>query len=562
MLGLGLSLSLGNPLFGGGVSEAAVKAGAGVPATITPGVLIACGQSGASLTSDRRALTITQRSDISGAAGVTGTGTYADPYTLTRLNWFSPNTPAAGPHLVWNDPDADYWIRVYDSTVNTQQSTYNVFEVDCGLNAGLILERCTLRGQVMVAAQRMVQIASGYLYMRQCLLSELRSFFVRKTGANAHIVWEDSEANNSLGQWNVATPYFINEVSGGSLTINRVTQDYRKLAGGFMPCADLWSGANWTVTVDRLAWRPQRGAGSNDTGNGGFLSTVTGADPSNSFTTALTSPVRITNSRIYTGATATYGTLIGTNNATNGQSITDLLVEHCDLIAPGTSWSGARLVAGGNGTNTDPEHTKNHRWRWCRFSKPQTTGIVAGNEVIEYWRSSDITIEYCWVDSCGEDAYEYVQPYRNPIIRYCGGGEVSGSKVGGNMVDFYGGGANWANSTGCQAHHIWGSCGGDAVIVDSCVNVAVNDIDIDNVAGGFVQNPPAANVRLHSRTTNGLNGVTVSVPLSAAGISFASKPCELTYESGAHDAGTVVWPEWNGSSFDTRGGSDGIVDGM
>jgi hypothetical protein len=211
-------------------------------------------------------------------------------------------------------------------------------------------------------------------------------------------------------------------------------------------------------------------------------------------------------------------------------------------------------------------------------------------------------------------------------VHHCGG-----TSVGGNMVDFYGQGGLWTNSTNCSARNIWGVCGSDAVVVDSCTNVSVSAIDVDNSAGGFAANPPASNVRLHARGAGALNGVTVSVPLSAPGESWNGKPCYLTREHAqattgtvaagtvvavvdstgmnandlvsivldngqthyttisivnsptqitlavavpsaatakvvqgitTYNAGTVSWPEWNGSTFDARVGTHGGVDGI
>jgi hypothetical protein len=217
------------------------------------------------------------------------------------------------------------------------------------------------------------------------------------------------------------------------------------------------------------------------------------------------------------------------------------------------------------------------------MKRPQTAA-APGHEVFYFMRCSDVVVECCWVDSCSEDAYEFQEPLRNCVVRYCGGGEVSSSLVAGNMVDFYAAGGVWdsgdGNLGGHKAHHIWGSCQGDALIVDSVHNVFVHDIDVDNAtpAARTLDEPPASNIRLHCRGATPLNGVVVLPPLTSASLSRNSKPCELTYEdatartncAGA-GAGTVYWPYWNGTDWtyyvgaeDTNaaGTAPGIVDAM
>ena len=92
------------------------------------------------------------------------------------------------------------------------------------------------------------------------------------------------------------------------------------------------------------------------------------------------------------------------------------------------------------------------------------------------------------------------------------------------------------------------------MIVDACKNVTVNNCDITNVAGDFVQNPPAANVRLHSRSAGSLDGVVVSTPLTAVGDSFNGFPCKLTYEptsatTGSGAGGQTVLVVADGAAF-------------
>lgn len=527
----------------GAFTKEQVRSLAGVSTGVVPGVRNLAGTgnpvlgvdygffTGAVLISYRRALTINQRSDVSGLAGVTGDGSLANPYTFDLRSWDAPNDTGAGPgsgngpNLIWNDTSADpFWIRVRNSKIATQQlAVVNGFEINCGAGSGLILENVTIDGTGMASTQVYFLHTSGIIWFKRTRLSQLRSYFYKKVGASAICLVDDVMFDNGLGGFGSPYgPYFWNTVAGGSLAVQRTTIDPQEIGQFFRPQAD------WAVTIDKLLWRPSRAIGS-DTAGDGFLRTDTA-----NIDVPWHAGFTITESRLYTGLTPSFGALIGIGSGAGGQSIWNLLARHCELIAPGTSWSGGRLVALGLANNVDTEYTKNHLWQWCRFIKPQATGVVAGNEAWQYWSPSDTIAEYCWVDSCGEDAFEITKPLRGCRVRYCGaGGWANGapaaSYAGGNVVDFFGGASVHTLSTDCEAHHIWGSCRSDAGVIDSCHNVRMHDFDVDNVAGGFVQNPPAANIRLQARGVGAFNaGNIVELPLSAPNISFASKPCYLT----------------------------------
>lgn len=546
-------------------AKALVFDGAGVADGVTPGLRNLAGTgdpvvntdystTGATLTQWRDKMVVNSLADMeaydtaNAFISKTGTGTTLDPYifTITTRNWERPNNPGAvdGSHLVWTDTAAAmgttgvYHIRVYDCLINMSGGAQDMFNIDCGASGKLIVERCSIRNtSVGSTTVRNFLCTSGTVQVTRSVFTNINGRPFYKVGASAVMVCDNCIFDTSINTWGVQ-PMFWNTVAGGSITIDRCTFDHRNL--GFL----LHMERDCAVTVDRMLWN------SSDSANTGlFIPTSTGY-LSEKWSSGLT----MTDSRAYAGSAAV--SLIGHKDLSGTEAVANWSITHCDFIASTGRMDTAFMVGLGKSGSTDGTDTHDITFSWCRFTRPNTQ-IIAGNEIFYIIKAARLVYEYCWVDACGEDAYEMSQPYDGCEIRYCGG-----TDVGGNMVDFYGAGGLWTGSTNCSAHHIWGATGGDAVIVDSCVNVAVHHIDVDNVAGGFVQNPPASNVRLHSRGAGALNGVTVTVPLSDPDESFNGKPCELTYESGTHDAGTVVWPEWNGTSFDIRGGTDGIVDGM
>jgi hypothetical protein len=220
--------------------------------------------------------------------------------------------------------------------------------------------------------------------------------------------------------------------------------------------------------------------------------------------------------------------------------VNNVTIRHCDFDeAAGRTGLQSKILlgkgdAGASGT------CDNILVEWTRFDG-EGTSVVAGNEQIQLFNASNATMRYCWADSGGEDAFEIEGPWANCTVHHCGG-----TGVNGNLVDFFGLGGVWANSTACSIHDIWGDCGSDAVVVDSCTNVTVYSIDANNAAGGFADNPPASNVRLHSRGAGSLNGTSVvgslTTPNECFGYHAAAPatfgwPCLLTYES---TAGTTV----------------------
>lgn len=588
MLGLALALSPGSCQFSVGYSESQVKASAGVTPGVTPGYT---GSPGVTATAR------TQRAGLASNAGwpqasgtntswswstraellalitaaqgsVTGDGTEANPYLIQNWNpyGFTAANNDTVPVFNWDAAaDADpYWVKLTNIQFGTGLfNTNKVGDVYCNAptGGGMIVENCTSQGTASLEAPandaHYVSVR-GTLRLNLCALTGSFNGWVRKIGANGIVEITDCLVDASGSAWVGASGVLRNSAAGGSLTVTRCTFDYA--AQNYL----LVMTNNCAVTLTRVLWNASQNIACRS-----LLPTV-----NTTVTEAWTAGFTMTDCRFYTGDRTNTNCLIGAGGGVNNQSLQNWTIVHCEFLATATFGAAfnEQLITLGPSVASGAEHTKNIKFLFCRFALPQAVKVVAGNEVIYFMHVSDVRFEGCWVNACGEDAYEFQEPYRNCVVRYCGGGEVSGSYVGGNVVDFYGAGAVWnaadGNTGGHQAHHIWGACRGDAVVCDSVHGTTIRNIDVDNVVGGFVANPPASNVRLHARAAAPLDNVIVSVPLTNPSLSFNGKPCELTYENAGVAAacgttpGTVIWQEWNGSSFDTRGGADGIVDGM
>lgn len=569
-------------------TEAEVFAGAGVTSGVTPGVRDRAGTGNPTYSTDyginpgdgstqvgHSAFTpfnVTAAADFTGAAGwtVTGAGTTASPYLIQNCLIYQPTGTSA--MFTWNDTTTatPYHIKFKNCAFVYPDSGVNMINVIDSAGGTLTFEDCQLGGgNGYGTGVALVKVVDGSVTANRCFITNASGWSFWTAGATASITVNDSMFNTTGGPWPgafSAPALFYNSVAGGTITCTRTTIDHKNAA----PLLEV--AANCTATFTRVLFNS-----SDSTAITYIIPTTTGTVPE-----AWTSGLTMTDCRFYSGNSAT---MFGWNTINDNQTVRNWEITHCDFIVSGARMSGQTMIALGDGNAGATGTCDDVNFRWCRFSRPQATGIVAGNEVLYLAKASNCTIECCWVDKCGEDAYEFAQPFSNCSVIYCGGGEVSGSYIGGNVVDFYGAfgaaqaSAAWdsvaGNTGGHECHHIWGQCTGDAVIVDCVHGVSVHHIDVTNDLGTpFVQAPPAANVRLHWRSSSGtpsLNGVVVSNTLTAAGESYGTKPSELTYETGSDTyatgataiaASTLTWQEWNGSGWDARGCQHGIVDNM
>lgn len=518
-------------------TEAAVRVGAGVTSGVTPGVLDrATGLSAGvyatdyginpgdgSTQTDRGGFTVfnvTSAVSFTGATGftVTGTGTSVDPYLIQNYLIYAPATAASV--FTWNHSAGTYHIKFKNCLFCPSNGTaVNMFQLTAMGTGSLTLEDCNIGGiGDTPVGNALIQITAGTLNISRCLFTRIAGMIIWKNGASATVTVTDCSINTLDSPWAAgiaSANMFHNSVAGGSLTVRRTTVDHRSSA------QFVNSARNWAVTLDRVNWNS-----SDDANVGPFINTNT-TNLLESWTSGLT----MTDCIVRSGTSS--NALLGWSSNLSIMAVKNFSITHCEFLISGTRNAGKIMICLGDPAGASGD-TDSNTFLWCRFTRPQSGAghIAAGNEIMMMFRPSNFTCKYCWTNSCGEDAYEITQPYANCEIGYCGGGEISSSYVGGNMVDIYGAGT-WTSSSNVSIHHIWGTCHSDAVIVDCCTGVTVqgSTVDVDNSAGGFVDNPPAANVRLHARLANDLNGVVCSgTPIGPA---FDSRPVLLTLEPTA-----------------------------
>ena len=536
MLGLGLGLTPGNPLFGSrGVTAAQVIAGVGPRVTpgynpaLTPGVTATgrtavlgsgVGTTGwTQATGTNTSITFNQESDVTDfitatGFGVAGAGTEADPHIIRNLNLttFDATRNDTFHVFYWNDTSGlPYWIKFENISFGVGAGINNRcgdLYINAPTGGGAIIQNCEFANFNGMEGANLAPVVcvNGTTRFIECAAHRMSNsnVFIYKNGASAIVEVIDSLFDASVGGWAGGSGFIYNAVTGGSALIQRCEFDYRQAIVIVRPYKDM------AVTIDATVWNS-----SINTNCQGFISL--GPYTSEAWDLGLT----MTDCLVNGGGAAV--TLVGWNTVNSNLGISNWDISYCSFLmtlAPGAD--NAFTVGIGKGNAVAAGLCDNVHFSWCKFTKPATP-VVAGNEVFDIFNASNSSIKYCYVTQCGEDAYEYQKPWNDCEIAYC-----VAENCAGNVVDFWGGGGSWVNSTNCSAHHIWGDCGSDAVISEGCKNILFHDIDVDNVAGGFVQNPPHANVRFHSYAAGDLDGCVVSLPLTAVGESFGGYPCLLT----------------------------------
>jgi len=520
---LGLALAIGFP-YSGGYSEEFVRANAGITPGVTPGYDPAetPGLTTATTATISGAIVVAARTDMNTTnfPGMTGTGnSEADPYVISNKLF-----DTAGLAVTFSDATAEvYWVKFVDCDWSGNPTgCLSIVEM-----AGGVTTQHNRWNNASQTQDAHVKVTIGTYRSRYDLISALSSDnWVLKDGANAVVDLQDFSVSSAVG-YGYVLGLFRNTAAGGSFSFQRYT-----LAGASWSGPLCWFTQPTTLTIER---------GDVNTNDAAGFASVLPLSQS-VLLAAWTLPVLIRDNRVRCGTISSNSAIIGMTDNSNAatRSIRNLTVEHNHIMAAAGRLSGVKMLCLGLSSNTDVNHTRDCSFRFNRIARDPTQ-VVAGNEVMFFYRTGPgFVVEGNWVDECGEDAYEFQQPLQGVVCRYNGGGEEGGSgKVGGNMVDFWCGGGYTAwdaadgNLGGHQCHHIWGTCGGDAVIVDSMNGVTVDlpTIDVDNADGGFVANPPAARVRLHVRLTNGLDGVTVNAPsVDMSAGAFGGYPCLLTRE--------------------------------
>lgn len=459
--------------------------------------------------------------------------------------------------FTWNDAGLDgaYWIKFENIEFGYQTFTAGNAAGEASINApvggGAIFKNCTFYANNALnagATGGRILAVQGTVELNLCRFSKFYSGWVLKTGADAIINVIDCVIDDTLGNGSGVCAVFRNAATGGSLSLDRVTftqahsQDITLVQ----------TTKDWALTVNRLDWN------STD----GIYAELAIPIDTGYVTEPWVSGITIRDS-IFRPGNFNFSCIGCVGVANNGQNFSNFIMDHCEIVsAAGRPTGGnAKLLELGDG-NAAGQSIDGLQITWCYFSA-QTPAHLAGNEVMDIFRVGNAEIAYCWTEQCGEDAFEIELPYDNCHIHHCGGGALGGPYVSGNMVDIYGGGGAWANSTNCSIHHIWGYCGSDAVVSEGCRNIAIHDIYTVNVLGGFVQNPPVAGVRIHSYGAGDLIGTSIAGALPPVADSFGGRPTVLTFQpecvttvSGTENPGQTVITVVNAS----QGGGIAIGD--
>lgn len=491
-----------------------------------------------------------------------GSGTAASPYLIRNLflYGFTSGNGDTVPTLKFDSPTGSAFHILIENvafgTGDFNTNTCGTAYINLPVGSTVTFRNCGFDGHLSLGTSpdipAWIEVVQGTVIFEAPTLRKLPSHatkpFILKSGVNAHVVWTDGDFGTGAAL--MQSYFFISapSVAGGSLTINTSRFDYNDTK----PIVLLNSGV--AITVDGIQWNPSARAG------GGPFLQISNAVIVNGYTEGFT----CTNSDIAAGTVAL--ALVGYSdpNAASIPDVSNISFRHVTFRRPTLPAGAVRLISMGTLTKTDENHCKNILFEWCKVVGSGVLGD-AGEEALEIFRGTDVTVRYCYAEDTEEDAFEFVSPIRNNRISYCGGTNVKG-----NVVDFYAnfdtpvGNAAWATVDGNQGGHsvdtIWGDCGGDGVIVDCVNHVTVRGTrGLDNSAGGYAAAPPAANVRLHCRSISGrgsLEGVTVLGPLATVGESWNGKPCLLTMEeqdqttvSGTAAGGQAVVNVASGTNF-------------
>ena len=581
-----------------------VRTVAGIVVSAPPGVDYANltpGLEGATVPS--AALQILSRGEAA-AAAVSGDGSSGDPYVIRDRDW----TGLASNAFSWIDPDADYHVDLVNcrfglpADAAVQQIYCEISPVDPANNTSasrLRVRQCLSQTSNVTTAgldQCHLEVRRGLCEVIAHTFRDGRTHPVQKTGGDdARILLKNCEF---VGIWRGAMGFVANLATGGSIDLQRVTFDCSGAKHGFWLTNDCEMRC---VRVDI----------ANDQAVGNFLSSNGGITGEN-----LVRRKIFYNCRFRSRSTILFADTWAWQNMT---------FERCEFIgSDDLSNAGQRLVLIGPTNIAETGNSEGLDFSWCRFRKRnvgdqvrytptsgnnltigdtltgQTSGytgmLVAddgsmltvestdgkyspgetlmdeqgqavivnevhrfqspGNECIDLYRTRNCTIEYCWTDEAGEDAYELHYPREGNVIRYCGGDAVHNQ-----MVDVFSN-TPLPYASSVLVHDIWGSCGGEGLIITNVSNVEAFNIltDSSSPIGGALPSVPQANVVIETRfaQTNGqpndcyIHGEISPPNLSANGTPIAEIQSAGALFGGVNDTASVFWAP------DTDG--DGVLD--
>lgn len=544
-----------------------------------------------------------QSRDDAAAAATEGDGSAASPYVIRDRDW----TGIAGNSFTWIDPVADYHIDLkncrfgipadgaarhvycdisaYDPVSNTAPGRLRVSHSSS----------TTLSTGVAGDDQVHIELRRGWCEITAHRFAGGRTHPVQKTGGeDTRIVLTNSEFS---GIWRSAMGYIANLASGGSMKLERVTfngtgrkevfwmqkdceltcikVDIASTAAvnTFLSSSDAIAEENLTrdksfynclfrsdgtiLSGGSWAWQNMTFLhcefyGSDSLTNAGqklvvigpFNLSPTGNSEKLKFRWCRFRKRNIGDQVVYTpiagGPLSIGDTVTGQTSGYSGILVEDdgqtLTVESTD----GKFLTGETLL--------DEHGATVLTGTVERFQSP-------GNECLDLYRASYCTVECCWIDEAGEDAYEFHFPRAGNVIRYCGGENVHGQ-----MVDIYSNDP-LPYASGVLVHDIWGKCGGEGLLITNISHVEAFNILTDSsepIKGAVGTAPPEANIVIETRSTgnNGqpnncyIHGLISSPAKSAEGVPIKIIQTQGALFGGQNDTNGVYWTDEPDADFD------------
>ena len=580
-----------------------VKAQAGITSNVIPGVDYSAVTPGVLTPTVADAPLVIQNRAAAAAAASAGDGSAANPYVIRDRDW----TGLAGDSFTWLDPAADYHIDLVNCRFGTPADgpARHVYCEISPYDAGA--ETSASRLRIIQSAsttsifspggddQVHLELRRGWCELIAHSFNSGRIHPVQKTGGHdTRLILTNCEF---IGTWRHTMGYIANFVNGGSIKLERVTFNGTGQKEGFwlqkdceLTCIKVDIAS--TTAINTFLSSSDSIAEENFTLRKSFYNCLFRSDGT----------ILIAGSWAWQNMTFMHCEFHGSDDPANaGKKL--VVIGPFDITPEGNSeklkfrWCRFRKrnigdqvgyipLAGGPLTIGDTLTGQTSGFTGIlieddgqkltvestdgKFITGETlldqhgaavlTGTVdqyqaPGNECLDLYRARDCTIECCWTDEAGEDAYELHFPREGNVIRYCGGENIHGQ-----MVDIYSNDP-LPYQSGVVVHDIWGKCGGEGLLITNISNVEAFNILTDSsepIKGAVGTAPPEANIVIETRFTgnNGqpnncyIHGQISSPSRSAAGVPLKFIQTQGALFGGQNDTNGVYWSEEPDADFD------------
>ncbi|MCA9753295.1 MAG: hypothetical protein KC591_13970 [Gemmatimonadetes bacterium] len=349
-----------------------------------------------------------------------GDGTTESPYVIRNLS-IDGATTTANFAFRWNDPEADYSIRL--ENIRLRGSAVSQIYVATATSLVVSHAEITGAGETGTGAR----IARGQVSFERTEFSGLEDDGIQTVGSDGPIelTVADCRFSDAHGPWGSGTKGIQGQSTADLVRIRVVSSEFDSPSLGFG--LRTWRNAAYEVT--NTLFRCELGI------RGG---------------TETVEHLVVTRCVFET-----------TRSAIWGEHFVDWEVGYSEFR---DNAAGVRLVRFDDCGAGRAHHNK--------FTK--TTGEGPGNECLESFDSRDVVFDYNWVTTCTEDAFEHVRPRGHCVVSRSVGDDVALQ-----IVDFFGNDPE----NGGEISHIYGNCGDVGVLVTDVDNISVHDIHTDNSAG-------------------------------------------------------------------------------